>query len=70
MKDKKSRFFSFMMIASSIAILLVTPILLLTFLGLLVDKMFHTSPMFVIFGGLGGLIGGLHNVYKLIKRLL
>lgn len=69
MKEVKSRVFSFALIAGTVTILLVTPVLVLLFIGFFADKFFHTGNLFLMLGGVMGFVGGMMNVYKLVKKL-
>lgn len=52
---------------SSIGYYLVTPLLLGVFLGLWVDKLFHSKPLFTLVGIGFGFISAAYSLYKLIK---
>ena len=58
---------TFLIIAMSTAILLVTPVLTSLVLGYFLDKIFHTAPLFIILGGSVGFISGVMNVFKLLR---
>ena len=57
------------MMGMSTAFLLVTPVLILLLVGYFADKIFHTSPFFILFGIGIGLIGGTINVFKLLQAM-
>lgn len=52
---------------SSIGYYLVTPLLLGVFLGLWVDKLLHSKPLFTLVGIGLGFISAAYSLYKLFK---
>ena len=65
----KSKATFYILMAASTAILLAAPVIVLAALGFFLDKLFHTSPIILIAGGVIGFIGGTVNVYKLVKAM-
>lgn len=69
-KNRANTTISFLiMLGMSTAFLLVTPVLILLLIGYFADKIFHTSPIFLLMGIAIGLVGGTVNVYKLLMAM-
>lgn len=66
---QRSKTTYFVLVGMSTAILLATPVIILTAAGFFLDKLFNTSPYLLIGGGILGFIGGITNVYKLLMRV-
>jgi len=58
---------TFIIVAMSTAILLVSPVITLLVLGYFLDKFFHTAPLFLLLGVSIGFISGVMNVFKLLR---
>lgn len=52
----------------NIGFYLATPLLLGVFLGLFLDRSFHTKPFFTIALIVLGAVGSFYNLYKLVKE--
>lgn len=65
----KSKLVFFTLIGMSTAILLVTPVIVLLFVGLFLDNLFKTTPWIMIIGIGAGFIGGIMNVMRLMKTI-
>jgi len=59
----------FFIIATSTAILLVSPVALLGIIGYFVDKIFHTAPLYLILGILIGFVSGIINVFRMVQMM-
>ena len=59
----------FILVGMSTAILLAAPVIILTFLGIFFDSLFHTGKLFLIIGVIAGFIGGMINVYRLLSLM-
>lgn len=68
-KQTKSKTTFFLLIGMSTAILLATPVVVLSGLGFFLDTYLRTSPTFLIVGGIMGFVGGTINVYKLLTKM-
>jgi F0F1-type ATP synthase assembly protein I len=68
-KENKTTYKLFIIMAMSTAILLVSPVLLLAALGYFLDKFFHTAPLFLIIGGVIGFISGITNVFRMMRLM-
>ncbi len=68
-KDEKSKLpaRAYMLIGVSTAFLLAAPVIILLFLGIFLDNIFHTAPFIALVGAIIGAIGGINNVLKIIK---
>lgn len=66
---QRSKTAYFVIVGMSTAILLATPVIILTAAGFFLDKLFNTSPYLLIGGGVLGFIGGITNIYKLLMRM-
>jgi F0F1-type ATP synthase assembly protein I len=67
-KQKSSVSF-YLITGMSTAILLVSPVIVLLFLGMFFDQLFHTGNMLLIGGVSIGFLGGMVNVYRLMKMM-
>lgn len=68
MKEKQRLYYK-IGITAQITFLLVGPVVLLLFLGLWLDNLLHTSPLFVILGVIFGFIGSIFNVFRVIELM-
>lgn len=57
------------MMGMSTAFLLVVPVLVLLAIGYFIDKIFHTTPFYMLLGIAIGLVGGMMNVYRLLQAM-
>lgn len=57
----------FIIIGMSTAIVLVSPVLALLFVGYFFDNIFHTTPAIMTAGILLGFVSGVINVFKVMK---
>jgi F0F1-type ATP synthase assembly protein I len=65
----KTTYKLFLIVATSTAILLVSPVLILLGLGYFIDKIFHTAPYALSIGGVIGFISGIFNVFRMTKLM-
>jgi len=68
-KENKTTYKLFIIMAMSTTILLVSPVLLLGGLGYVLDKFFHTAPLYLIIGGIVGFISGITNVFRMTQMM-
>lgn len=66
---QKSPLYSVLVVTGSVTILLVIPVVILSLLGLWLDKFFHTGHLLLITGAVIGFVGGMGNIYRLLKTL-
>ncbi len=67
--QSKSKMGYFIVISAGTVILLATPVVVLLFLGLFLDNYFNTKPVLVITGVVIGSVGGIVNIYRLMKLM-
>lgn len=70
MEDKQKKVSKpkvFLLIGVSTAILLVTPVIILLFIGYYLDMYFKTAPLLMLVLALVGTIGGIMNVLRLMR---
>jgi F0F1-type ATP synthase assembly protein I len=53
----------------SLGFYLMTPLLLGVFIGFELDKRFNTKPTFVVVGIIGGTVGLVYNLWKLVRDI-
>lgn len=63
------KLFSLMIIAGSTAILIAVPVMILSLLGLGLDTLFHTKPIFLIIGAIAGFLSSMVNIQKMLQSL-
>jgi F0F1-type ATP synthase assembly protein I len=68
-KEYKKTYKFFIIMAMSTSILLISPVLLLGVFGYLLDKFFHSTPIFLIIGGIAGFISGIVNVFRMMQLM-
>jgi F0F1-type ATP synthase assembly protein I len=68
-KENKTTYKLFIIMAMSTAILLVSPVLILGALGYFLDIFFHTAPVFLIIGSIIGFISGIFNIFRMMKLM-
>jgi F0F1-type ATP synthase assembly protein I len=71
-KDKKvskATYQLFIIMAMSTAILLVSPVAILIAVGYFADKIFHTTPLYILIGGAIGFVSGIMNVFRMTKMI-
>jgi len=68
-KDSKTTNKFFIIMAMSTTILLVSPVAILVALGYFIDKIFHTTPLYTIIGGIIGFVSGIINVFRMTKLM-
>jgi F0F1-type ATP synthase assembly protein I len=68
-QKQRSKTAYFVIVGMSTAILLATPVIVLAGAGFLLDKLFNTSPILVLIGGVVGFISGMVNIYKLLMKM-
>jgi F0F1-type ATP synthase assembly protein I len=66
-QSQQNNYKMFLIIGMSTAILLVSPVIILLILGYFLDNLFHTSPLFILVGVSLGFVGGVMNVFKLMR---
>jgi F0F1-type ATP synthase assembly protein I len=67
--ESKTTWTLLMMMGMSTAFLLVVPVLILLTIGFFVDKIFHTTPFYMLLGITLGLVGGIMNVFRLLQAM-
>jgi len=67
--ESKTTWTLLMMMGMSTAFLLVVPVLILLAIGFFVDKIFHTTPFYMLLGITLGLVGGIMNVFRLLQAM-
>lgn len=65
----KSKTTYFIFVGFSTAFLLAAPVILLLFVGLFIDRTFHTGQTYLTLGIIVGFIGGIANVYRLMTLM-
>jgi F0F1-type ATP synthase assembly protein I len=65
----KSKTTFFVLVGLSTALLLASPVVILLFVGSFIDNIFHTKPTFLILGIIVGFIGGIANVFRLMRLM-
>lgn len=68
-RKQKTKTTYFVLVGISTAILLATPVVILSGGGFLLDKLFGTTPWILIMGTVAGFVGGMVNVYKLLTKM-
>jgi len=68
-QKSKTTYKLFIIMAMSTTILLVSPVVLLGGLGYFLDKIFHTAPLWLIVGSIGGFISGIINVFRMTQLM-
>ena len=68
-EQPKSKTTFFILIGMSTAILLAAPVVILLFLGIFLDSVFHTGRTFMISGIIIGFVGGTFNVFRLMEMM-
>jgi F0F1-type ATP synthase assembly protein I len=68
-QKQRSKSAYFVIVGMSTAILLATPVIVLAGAGFLLDKLFNTTPLLLIIGGVAGFVAGMMNVYKLLMKM-
>ena len=68
-KNTKTTYKLFLIIATSTAILLVSPVLVLLAIGYFFDHLLHTTPLYMIIGSVIGFISGIYNVFRMMKLM-
>lgn len=58
---------AYMLIGVSTAFLLAAPVIILLFVGIFLDKMFHTAPFIALVGAIVGSVVGIKNVLKIVR---
>lgn len=58
---------AYMLIGISCAFMLAVPVLILLFIGTLLDTLFHTKPLITLFGAVAGSVSGIMNVLKILR---
>ena len=65
----KSKTTFFILVGFSTAFLLAAPVVILLFVGMFLDSIFHTAPTYLTLGIIVGFIGGIANVFRLMKLM-
>lgn len=65
-RDKR-KFYYIAAIGGQITILLVGPVVFCLLLGLWLDSIFNTGPLFIIFGVIVGFVGSIFNVFRVME---
>jgi F0F1-type ATP synthase assembly protein I len=68
-QENKTTFKLFIIMAMSTAILLVSPVIILSGVGYFADNFFHTAPLYMILGGAIGFISGIINVFRMMQLM-
>ncbi len=66
---EKRRFYVAVGMAGQVTLLLVGPVFVLLIVGLWIDEIFYTTPLFIILGVILGFVGGVFNVFKVMKKM-
>ncbi|MBU3978897.1 AtpZ/AtpI family protein [Patescibacteria group bacterium] len=66
MKEKRKIYY-IIAICGQVTVMLVGPVVGCLLLGLWLDSIFHTSPLFIIIGVVIGFIGSIFNVFRVMK---
>jgi len=66
-KEKKSNFYSFLS-AASFGIILLLSVVVGLIIGIFIDKLLHTVPLFTAIFTFIGMISGIYSVFKEIKQ--
>lgn len=63
----KPKIFYRIAMATSTALLIAGPVILALLLGLWLDTLFSTSPLFAMVGGMLGFVGSIISLIKLLR---
>lgn len=66
-KKEKRKIYYIIAIGGQITVLLVGPVVFCLLLGLWLDNVFHTGPLFIIAGVIIGFIGSIFNVFRVME---
>lgn len=66
MKEKR-KFYYIIAVGGQMTVLLVGPVVVFLLLGLWLDNLFGTSPLFIILGVIIGFAGSIFNVYRVME---
>jgi len=73
-KKEKGNNFSMILkslnLAWSMGLIIVSPVVILSFLGLIIDKKFSTTPLFTVGFLFLGILAGVYSAIKEVKKVI
>ncbi|MGH7203617.1 MAG: AtpZ/AtpI family protein [Candidatus Levyibacteriota bacterium] len=65
----KSKTTFFILVGMGTAILLAAPVVILLFIGVFLDSIFHAGNLYMIMGIIVGFVGGIVNIFRLVQMM-